>query len=455
MDSCAQLLLITCPSRWPRLPALGEACLKAYLEANEIRTDVLDLNNYCYSFVNDELKRLWELPVYPAFSAGLWDHLEKKYRFEFESILSAIIAHPAKTVGLSVWHSSKIFSQKLALYVRQYAPKKRIVAGGPEVTLSSLEKIFSAGNDFFYADYCIAGEGEYNLLNLLTKSLQTNVKYYDFLETDPDSLPAPDYRQIFPKPYRYPNTRPVWMSRGCIRRCAFCVEHALTKRYRQKRPEAVVRELNALHSLHGVNHVIFYDSLINGNIRLFEEFLDRMIDARTAVKWEGQLLIRPDMPARLYGKMKQAGCYNLFIGLESGCDRILSAMRKGFSTNDAQDCFKACSDAQLHFEVSLIAGFPTETQADFESTLDFLKKNARVIPKIAQVNPFMPLAVSPLLKDSGKQVICEFPDLVLTRVQRIVDVCRSNGIAVTPAYVNNLMAQTAGFDTETGSMIIY
>ncbi len=453
MERNTQLLLITCPRRWPRLPPLGEACLKSYLDSNGIHTDVLDMNNYCYSFVNDELKRLWELPVYPMLSDALWDHLMLRYKGEFQNILRAIIDHPAQTIGLSIWHSAEKFSHKLAKYVRENAPLKRIIAGGPSVTLSSLEKNLSKTDKFIYADHCIAGEGEYKMLRYLTKKETNNVNKNDFKESDADSLPAPDYTQIYPRAYRYPRTRPVWMSRGCVRRCAFCVEHTLSKRYRQKSPELMVSELRDLYERQGIQHVIFYDSLINGNIVLFERFLDLLIDSRLPMKWEGQLLIRSDMPERVYHKMKPAGCYNLFVGLESGCDRILSIMKKGFSTKDAQKSFATCREAGLHFEVSMIAGFPGETEADFDATCEFMCDNASIIPKMAQINPFIPLSGSPVVRQGDGEVQCPPKDVVRRRIERLVALCKSNGIAVTNAYVNNLIAQTAGFDVINGTMI--
>lgn len=453
MTDTPDLLLITAPRRWPRLPPLGEACIKAYLDRNGVRTDVFDMNNFCYCSVSNELRRLWELPVYPALSDNLWNHLWLRYPQVIADALAAVIEHPAQTIGISVWHSSINFSQMIAQYVRSNAPGKRIIAGGPDVTLSVLENISSAREKYFWADHLIAGEGEQSLLDYFTNHQSNIVNIICFNESPADSLPAPDFTQIMPRPYRYPGTLPVWMSRGCIRRCGFCVEHTLSKSFRIKPADRMAGELRHLYETSGVRHVIFYDSLINGNVRVLEQFLDIMIDTALPVKWEAQLLIRPDMPDQIYEKMKRAGCYNLFIGMENGCDRILSLMNKRFTTADAVRALAICRDIELHCEISLIIGYPGETADDFAQTCAFIEQNAHVIPKIAQINPFIPLPGSPVMQSAGG-VPCPSGDVVQQRIDTLTDLCRGHGIAITPAYINNLTALKAGFDVQSGNMIV-
>jgi radical SAM superfamily enzyme YgiQ (UPF0313 family) len=120
-----------------------------------------------------------------------------------------------------------------------------------------------------------------------------------------------------------------------------------------------------------------------------EELCDAIINKFAKIKWEAQIAIRRDMGETLLKKMKQSGCYNLFIGLESGCDRTLKNMRKGFSAKEARNFFQKLNSANLSFGISLITGYPQETDADFQESLDFVLKNKALIPKIEQVNPFV------------------------------------------------------------------
>lgn len=91
---------------------------------------------------------------------------------------------------------------------------------------------------------------------------------------------------------------------------------------------------------------------------------------------------------RSYEKMKQSGCYSLFVGLESASNTILTKMNKGFTTDDALKFFNALHQANLFFGVSIMVGYPAETDEDFQNTLDFIVLHKDIIPQVAQINPF-------------------------------------------------------------------
>jgi len=63
-------------------------------------------------------------------------------------------------------------------------------------------------------------------------------------------------------------------------------------------------------------------------------------------------------------------------------------MNKGFDTSCAINFFKILKAADLHFEISLIFAYPGEGKKEFKDTVDFIVGNKKLIPKIAQANPF-------------------------------------------------------------------
>lgn len=491
-NKAKSILLVNSPRIWPRLAPLGLASLAGWLSYHAVSVDVIDLNQFFYQRMPANIKKLWEIPVFPAFSLKLWDFLRGQYPDLFHDALNQVIAHPAAVIGLSVWHSNYFFSRELVSEIKRSAPEKVIVAGGPDVTLACNLGETLALEKYFFADTLVAGEGERSLLNILTSGSVNGVKIHYFNETQTaDEIPAPDFSVLKQYQYPYSGAYPVWMNRGCIRRCAFCVEHTLCRMFRTKSPAKMVDELERFYRNDGISHFIFYDSLINGNLILFEEFLDLLIERGLPIKWEAQVLIRPDMPDRIFGKMKKAGCYNMFVGLESGSDRILAQVRKGFTTADASRFFARCSDAGLHFEISLIVGFPGETNDDIKATMVFLDRNAGIIPKLAQINPYLDLPGSPMnMKKRGKDEMrddvlflekkrtqktfsthdvseldyisselhgrLDSPTVAQVRgwIDEIVALCKSRNIRVTSAYINNLLALDADFDAEKGRIVI-
>ena len=141
--------------------------------------------------------------------------------------------------------------------------------------------------------------------------------------------------------------------------------------------------------------------------------------------------IEKGFPLDLAKLIKKSGCYNLFIGLESGSDKTLRMMNKGFTPPSAAGFFKILTTAGLHFEISLILGYPGEGKKEFEETLNFIVKNKRIIPKIAQVNPFIDYLGNFYGKTLPKQEIKE-------KLQLFLRTLEGEKIRYTKSFINNL-----------------
>ena len=117
-----------------------------------------------------------------------------------------------------------------------------------------------------------------------------------------------------------------------------------------------------------------------------------------------------------------------FFGSDTRCDLLNTYS----STQEAVNFFKLLKGANLHFEISLILGYPQETDEDFKETLDFIAKNKAIIPKIAQVNPFIDY-----LKDFKNT---EFPSPVaMERMAKLVKFIEEKRIRYTKSFIGNLI----------------
>ena len=164
-----------------------------------------------------------------------------------------------------------------------------------------------------------------------------------------------------------------------------------------------------------------------------KNFAHLLINKNISIQWEAQIAIRPEMKRQLFKLMKKAGCYNLFIGLESGSDKILSAMHKGYSQSIALNFFNELASTSLHYEVSLITGFPSESDDDFNETLEFLKNNKHAIPKIAQINPFVNYSPASIKTTQAHQ-----NNIGAQRVQQLLTLLEKENIKYTRSFINNL-----------------
>jgi radical SAM superfamily enzyme YgiQ (UPF0313 family) len=75
--------------------------------------------------------------------------------------------------------------------------------------------------------------------------------------------------------------------------------------------------------------------------------------------------------------MKRAGCDMLHIGMESGSDKVLKLMGKGYTTALAWEVFKRIHKSGIRFNTNVIVGFPGETTADFLDTVGMVRRLKR------------------------------------------------------------------------------
>ena len=86
----------------------------------------------------------------------------------------------------------------------------------------------------------------------------------------------------------------------------------------------------------------------------------------------------------------------------------------------------------MHFEISLIFGYPGEDTADFRKTMAFIAKNKKIIPKIAQANPFINYLDSQAYNWSKKIETQE-------RMNKFLDMIKTEKIKYTKSFIGNLL----------------
>jgi radical SAM superfamily enzyme YgiQ (UPF0313 family) len=343
-----------------------------------------------------------------------------------------------EVVGFSCYKSNYAVVEEVASLLRQQKPSVRVIAGGPEVT----RRYFRTGGfpvpGKGGVDYWVAGEGETPLLRYL-KAGSGETKNSLFEELRGVDLGAvPDYSDFNFAQYPRQDSISIIFSRGCIRACAFCAERLLYKRFRVSPVRSIIETIR-YYRKKGVRNFIFHDSLINGNLPAMEKLCEGIIKNFGAVNWEAQIAVRRDMPDRMFRRMKESGCYHLFVGLESGSDAMLRAMKKGFGTRDALNFFRQMDYAGLSFGVSMITGFPGETEEHFQESLKFLIRNKDLIPKIEQVNPFVYYDGTGLPEEADYK----YSPQSLERAQVFIQKIKEAGFKFTNAFMLNLVEERA------------
>jgi hypothetical protein len=181
---------------------------------------------------------------------------------------------------------------------------------------------------------------------------------------------------------------PMETSRGCVRNCVFCDIPTMAGGFRFKRGDRLAAEMIHYYEVHGVRNYFFHDALCNGSIRDFRQFNQLLVDyykkhnlpdryftySSHAIVHSKKAFKPSDFRA-----MAAAGAETMVIGVETGSDRVRAHMQKGFASEDLDYNMEQYSKNKIQVYLLLIVGFPTETDQDFQDTLDMLSRYQRYV----------------------------------------------------------------------------
>ena len=270
--------------------------------------------------------------------------------------------------------------------LRRELPNTPIVVGGPHVSTMREEVLKACA----VIDYGVVLEGEETLVELCSGRDPSNIKgllwrsgsevqYNGNREPieDLDHLSFPSFSAFEVNRYPYPGApkeivaMPIVTSRGCPSSCIYCpVQAAIGRRFRYRSPESIHREIIVRYE-QGYRSIWIADD----NFTLVRDRVVRLCELILASKLPGLRIgcgngIRADrVDPELLALMKEAGFWYLAFGIESGSNRVLHALRKGYEIEAAEKGVRAA--CELGFEVVLffLLGSPGETEEDFMQSL--------------------------------------------------------------------------------------
>ncbi len=187
-----------------------------------------------------------------------------------------------------------------------------------------------------------------------------------------DLVDIPRYQNIWRQRHGYYSMNMV-TTRGCPYHCNWCAKPIWGQRYNSRSPENVVAELAWLKETYHPDHIGFADDIFGLKPGWIERFgtLVRAQDAAVPFK----CLLRADLvkPSVVAG-LKAAGCKTVWMGAESGSQKILDAMEKGTSVPQIYAARRLLGQAGIEVAFFLQFGYPGETRADVERTLQMVRE---------------------------------------------------------------------------------
>jgi len=427
LSNSPDVILIYMPPFSCETPPLGPAYLSCYLRSKGYKTAIIDLNPSCYKIVPDDLKIYWHGDngrLCPE--ADVHDKMVKALRVPLLDHVNAVCKSPARIIGFSVIWANIFLSAEMARMIRQRAPEKWIIFGGPECNWHLEDKCipkcyFGGVNDGRYpvelVDAFVVGEGEETLLEIVERAKTggelINIKgaatraagYRDYhprpLIENIDDIPYPTFEE-FDLSHYSPHKLPSIMSRGCIGRCSFCSDHKMHNRFRHRSATHIFMELEHHINRYGIKEFLFCDLLINGDIHELERLCDLIIGSGSSIVWYGSARVRKEMTPALMHKMKKAGCATIAYGLESFSGPVLKLMNKNTDLEMISNVLKATHEAGIRTSINLIVGFPGESESDLCKTIKLLSHHRRNIDAIATLSTCMVGPGTDLQEHAGK-----------------------------------------------------
>jgi radical SAM PhpK family P-methyltransferase len=167
---------------------------------------------------------------------------------------------------------------------------------------------------------------------------------------------------------------------SCPFACAFCgfPEHA--GKYQTADPAAVEMELNQLEGPGNesvpVSHISFIDDTFNVPVQRFKDILKMMIKNNFQSKFKWNAHFRCQFADReMVELMKESGCEGVFLGIESGNDRMLKNMNKAANVEKYVKGMALLKEYGIITYGSFIIGFPGETEKTVKDTVTFIKES--------------------------------------------------------------------------------
>lgn len=218
---------------------------------------------------------------------------------------------------------------------------------------------------------------------------------------------------------RHRRVAPVIATRGCPYACTFCgAPRSMGRPLRKRSPENLVEELSLLRRQYGIREVHFLDDNFTMDLEHAKRACEAIARAGLGLALACPNGIRLDRIDReLLALMERAGFYSVAVGIESGSQRILDAMRKHLTLEVIERQVRLIkASSRIRVTGFFILGFPDEEPADLEATI----RLARRLPlDRANFFNFTPFPGGPLydeLKASGRLRGVSLDDLYIHNI---------------------------------------
>lgn len=301
----------------------------------------------------------------------------------------------------------------------------KIILGGPEVR-NHVTNFLKHG-----ADFIVLGEGEETTLELVRFldgkantspdqiagiAYQINGEVKMNAERDKlkdlDMLPIPNRKKVNMQLYfdawkqkHGTNAISINTMRGCPYSCKWCSRAVYGQSYRRRSPAHVVNEIQQIQQNYDVDTIWFVDDVFTVSHKWLKGFREELEKQNVHIKYE--CITRADrMNEEVIEELKASGCFRVWIGAESGSQKIIDLMDRRVDVMQVRNMIRASQASGIQAGTFIMLGYPGETAQDIEETVTHLKESN---PDIFTITVAYPIKGTPLYTEVENQFIEDLP----------------------------------------------
>lgn len=267
----------------------------------------------------------------------------------------------------------------------------KIVLGGPDVTYN-VENYLKAG-----ADFLVIGEGEETTFELYQAIINNSeihqINGIAFLENNQviqteartkfkelNELPLPNREAIYMQKYletwknnHGKSSMTISTQRGCPYTCKWCSTAVYGQSYRRRPAHLVVEEMKMLKEKYNPDAIWFVDDVFTVSHKWLTEFHSEIIKQNAIIPFE--CITRAErLNDEILQLLKEIGCFRIWIGAESGSQKIIDLMDRRVNINHVKKMIQDTNAIGIKTGTFVMVGYPEETIEDIDKTIRYLKE---------------------------------------------------------------------------------
>jgi anaerobic magnesium-protoporphyrin IX monomethyl ester cyclase len=308
------------------------------------------------------------------------------YYLTDEDILREVVNFRPSVVGFNLGTLQLLSTYTLIQKIK--ALGYLVIAGGPHATTCP-DEVLENG-----VDIVVRNEGELTVAELCDNNfvnleliagisykkqdgtIQHNPKrpYADFSILPKPSFDCFDVEKFITSEGVVKGLHRVYCSRGCIGLCEYCDSAIFGHKMRYKPLDDVIEEIKFRNKEYGMTSFTIADDTFTHDKEYVRQFCKRLKEENLNIIWNCSTRAT-SLNEELLKIMKDAGCYLIAFGIESGDAESLKIMRKGITVEQSSKAVELVAKYGLRIFANFMAGFPWEDVSHIKNTTEFIKKH--------------------------------------------------------------------------------